>query len=142
MKLLSLAGCGLFLLSAGAALAANPEGTWLSEDGGTKVRVSDCAGKLCGTVVWLNSSTDPDTGKPRTDKRNPDPAKRTRPLVGLKVTDGLRPSGPNQWSGLIYNADDGHTYKINFAVESSTSAEVQGCLLKVLCKAQRWTRAE
>jgi uncharacterized protein (DUF2147 family) len=142
MKLPSAAGCGLLLFFTGAALAANSEGTWLSQDGGTKVHVSNCGGRLCGTVVWLDKPIDAATGRPKTDKLNPDPGKRARPLIGLQVVDGLRPSGANRWSGRIYNADDGHTYAAHFDVVSESSAKVEGCVLMVMCKGQRWTRAD
>ena len=69
-----------FCFLTSAALAANPEGNWLSEDGGTKVRISTCGGnKLCATLVWLDHPIDPATGRPKTDRLNPDPAKRSRP---------------------------------------------------------------
>jgi uncharacterized protein (DUF2147 family) len=78
----------------GGASAGAPEGTWLSEDGGTKVLISNCGGnKLCGKVVWLEEPNDRKTGKPKTDALNPDPAKRTRPMLGLQVVNGLAPSG-------------------------------------------------
>jgi len=131
---------GLMLFSH-AALAASAEGTWLSSDGGTKVRLSNCSGKLCGTVVWLHEPTDPSTGKPKTDKLNPDPAKRAHPMLGLRVAS-LSPSGPNTWSGNIYNADDGKTYQASFQVQSESTAKVQGCVLSVLCKSHTWTRAK
>jgi len=130
---------GLSLLS-NAALAADPEGTWLSQDGGTKVQISNCGGKLCGTVIWLQRPTDPKTGKPKTDALNPDPAKRSRPMLGLQVVQGLTPSGPNRWSGLIYNADDGKIYKANMEVPDAGTAKVEGCVLGILCKGQTWTR--
>ncbi|MGB8185104.1 MAG: DUF2147 domain-containing protein, partial [Pseudolabrys sp.] len=54
-----------FCFLTSAALAANPEGNWLSEDGGTKVRISTCGGnKLCATLVWLDHPIDPATGRP------------------------------------------------------------------------------
>ncbi|MFZ3252006.1 MAG: DUF2147 domain-containing protein [Pseudolabrys sp.] len=141
MKLLSAAVVGFCFLSS-AALAVTPEGNWLSEDGGTKVHISTCSGnKLCATVVWLDHPTDPATGKPKTDKLNPDPAKRARPLIGLRVVNALAPSGPNAWSGLAYNADDGRTYKANLKVENESVAKLKGCVLGVLCKTHTWTRA-
>ena len=140
MKFVPAAAVGLIFLSS-AALAGAPEGTWMSQDGGTKIRLTDCGGKLCGTVVWLNEPIDPNTGKPKTDKHNPDPAKRARPLIGLTVANGLAPSGPDEWSGRIYNADDGRTYQASFKVQSESTAKVQGCVLKVLCKGHTWTRA-
>jgi uncharacterized protein (DUF2147 family) len=141
MKILTTAGFGFALLSA-TALARPPEGNWISQDGGTKVRVSTCgAHSLCGTVVWLGQPIDPDTGKPKTDKHNPDPTKRGRPLIGLQVARGLTPSGPNTWPGLIYNADDGRTYKAYLTVQGDGAAKVKGCVLAVLCKAHTWKRA-
>lgn len=140
VKYLCAAVIGLLALSS-AAYAAPAEGTWLSQDGATKVRLSDCGGKLCGTVVWLHEPIDRDTGKPKTDKLNPDPAKRARPMIGLQVAGGLAPDGPDKWSGRIYNADDGKTYQASFQVQSERTARVQGCVLSVLCKSHTWTRS-
>ena len=139
-KIVYAAAVGLSLLS-GAAFAANPEGTWLSGDGGTKVHISSCGGKLCGKVVWLQKPTDPKTGKPKTDALNPDPAKQSRPMIGLQVVNGLTPSGQNRWSGSIYNADDGKTYAANMEMQGDDAAKVEGCVLGFLCKGQTWKRA-
>jgi uncharacterized protein (DUF2147 family) len=130
---------GLVCWSSGA-MAGAPQGIWMSQDGGTKVQISNCGAKLCGTVVWLDEPTDPKTGKPKTDLLNPDPAKRARPLLGLQVVNGLAPNGDNKWSGEIYNADDGKTYSAHMMPDTST-AKVQGCVLGILCKTQTWKRA-
>lgn len=141
MKILSVAVLGMALMSS-AALAGVPEGTWLSEDGGTKVRIANCGGKLCGTVVWLQEPNDPKTGKPKTDALNPDPAKRSHPMLGLQVVHGLASDGSDTWSGRIYNADDGNTYQAHMKVPDANTAKVQGCVLGLLCKTQTWTRAK
>ncbi len=125
-----------------AQAAVPAEGTWLSADGGTKVRIVNCGGKLCGKVVWLNEPNDPDTGKPKTDARNPNQAKRSRPLLGVQVVQGMAPDGANKWSGEIYNADDGKTYQAHVYLVSNTAMKVQGCVLGFLCKSQTWTRAD
>lgn len=138
-KILAAAVFGLVAMP-GAALAESAEGTWLSEDGGTKVHLANCGGKLCGTVVWLQEPTDPKTGKAKTDKLNPDQSKRARPLIGLRVVSGLAPTGPNKWSGQIYNADDGNTYQAHMMVANASTAKVQGCVLGFLCKTQNWKR--
>jgi uncharacterized protein (DUF2147 family) len=139
MKLAAAAAWGLISMSS-AALADSAEGVWLSEDGGTKVHLANCGGKLCGTVVWLKEPNDEKTGKPKTDKLNPDPSKRARPMLGLRVVNGLAPNGPDNWSGSIYNADDGNTYQASMKVHGPRTARVQGCVLGILCKNQIWTR--
>ncbi len=146
MKWVTVAACGLLALSclAGseARAGARPEGTWVSEDGGLKVRLSDCGStRLCATVVWLGEPNDPRTGRPKTDIHNPDPAKRSRPLIGLHVA-GLKANGPNQWSGFIYNADDGHTYRAHLIVQDASTVRLQGCVLHVLCRGHTWRRSD
>ena len=143
-KRMTLAAIGLLALTSlsVAAAQAGPQGTWLSQKGDLKVRIAKCGGsKLCGTVVWLGEPTDPRTGRPKTDKRNPDPAKQSRPLLGLQVASGLKPSGPNKWTGSIYNADDGRTYQINLTQPNDDTMRLQGCVLGILCKTHTWTRS-
>jgi uncharacterized protein (DUF2147 family) len=135
--LIALAGLAL----TSPAQATPAAGTWLSQDGGTKVRISDCSGKLCGKVVWLKDPIGAD-GKPKTDRHNVDESKRARPLLGVPVVQGMAPSGDNKWSGQIYNADDGKIYQAHVTVKNENAMNVQGCVLGFLCKSQTWTRAD
>lgn len=135
----ALAGLFAAALVSGAARAADAEGTWVSEDGGLKVTLSDCGDKLCGRVVWLGEPIDRRTGKPKTDTRNPDPAKRARPLIGLEVAT-MAPVGHDRWSGTIYNADDGHIYRANLRIKDAHTAVLEGCMMVVLCRGHTWTR--
>ena len=68
--------CALFC--AGVALA-DPKGLWLAQDG-AHVKVGPCGVALCATIATPKSAYDPETGRPWTDKHNPDPAQRGRPL--------------------------------------------------------------
>jgi uncharacterized protein (DUF2147 family) len=140
MRRLIFAGA-MVIIASTAAIAANPNGVWLSADGRVKVRVTDCNGALCGTVVWLKEPIDPQTHRPRTDKLNPKVNNRDRPMLGLQVVHGLKPVGENKWSGPIYNADEGHSYNVNLTLISPTKVALKGCLLGVFCKVQTWTRA-
>jgi uncharacterized protein (DUF2147 family) len=145
VKLLSskliLAASAAATLVCNAYASAPAVGTWLSQDGGTKVRVTECGDKLCGAVVWLSEPTGAD-GKPKTDRHNADAGKRARPLIGVQVVLGLKADGENKWSGQIYNADDGKIYQAHVRVVSDTTMNVQGCVLGILCKNQTWTRAD
>jgi Uncharacterized protein conserved in bacteria (DUF2147) len=80
------------LVSAGSALA-DPKGLWLAQDG-AHVRVGPCGAALCATIAKPKSSVDPQTGLPWTDRNNPDPARRSRPLIGVPVLYGLVPESP------------------------------------------------
>ena len=134
----------LLLSGLGAAQAVpvqDPSGTWLTGDGRAKIRIDRCgpgAAQVCGKVVWLKVATT-ETGAPRTDIKNPDPKKRTRPVLGLPLLEGLRPDDA-KFSGDIYNIEEGKIYQVSLERESSSELSVSGCLLKVLCGSQTWTR--
>jgi len=131
----------LALTSSEGALAAEPTGTWLTQTGTSRIRVADCGGALCGTIVWLKEPNDPDTGKPKTDKNNSDAAKRSRPLLGVQIVLGMKPAGAGKWTGQVYNAEDGKTYSGNLTYSGGDSLQLQGCALGgLVCKSQTWTK--
>jgi uncharacterized protein (DUF2147 family) len=133
----------LLAVSLGASLAADPSGTWRTEEAKATVRIAACGPALCGTIVSLKEANDPDTGKPKTDKNNADASKQSRPLIGVPIVLGMKPGAtPNQWSGSVYNASDGKTYSGSFTLTDANTAELKGCVLSVLCKSQTWTRAK
>jgi uncharacterized protein (DUF2147 family) len=131
----------LALTGSGSAFAAEPNGTWLTQTGGSRIRIADCGGALCGTIVWLKEPNDPDTGKPKTDKNNSDAAKRSRPLLGVQIVLGMKPAGAGKWTGQVYNAEDGKTYSGNLTFTGGDSLQLQGCALGgLVCKSQTWTK--
>src|SRR5262249_2323591 len=77
--------------------AADPNGTWQTEEGRGTVRMSDCGGALCGTLIALKEPIDPQTGKPKLDRNNTDPGERGRPIVGIQIVSALKAAGPNKW---------------------------------------------
>jgi uncharacterized protein (DUF2147 family) len=118
-------------------------GTWYTADNDSQVRIVNCGGALCGAITWLKEPNDPDTGKPKTDKNNPDPGKQSQPLIGVQIVLGMKPSGPDQWSGDVYNAKDGKTYSGSFTMTGPNTADLKGCVMGgLLCKGQSWTRAK
>src|SRR5262245_34410241 len=94
------------VLAAGAsdAIAADPTGTWLTEAGEAKIRVTRCGKNLCGTIVWLKEPIDPNTGKPHVDDKNPNPKLQKRKIIGLRIFN-MAPAGADTWSGTIYDSD-------------------------------------
>jgi uncharacterized protein (DUF2147 family) len=115
-------------------------GIWLTQAGDARVRVSKCGGGICGVIVWLKDPINPATGKPQVDDKNPNPALARRPMIGLPLFSGMRPSGPNRWSGQIYNADDGSSYASNVSLVGADILKVEGCM-GALCGGENWTRA-
>ncbi len=121
------------------AKAGEPYGTWSM--GKVSIKVTDCGGKLCGTIVGLKEPISKIDGKPKVDRENPDVSKRKRPLIGLAVLIGMKPAGEGKWQGAIYNPDDGNTYKASIKVSGDT-LKVQGCVVGILCKSNNFVRID
>ena len=94
---------------------------------------------LCATIAKPKSSVDPQTGLPWTDKNNPDPAHRGRPLIGVPVLYGLVPDGPGRWSGRLYNIDNGNSYAGHLLEIDPRTIRVEGCAIGI-CGGQNMTR--
>lgn len=138
---LLLSGLASASAETGQDSGKDPSGTWLTEDGRAKIRIDRCGAgqaQVCGKVVWLKVATT-ESGAPRTDLKNPDPKKRSRPVIGLPLIDGLKPDA-HKFSGEIYNVEEGKTYQVSLERESPSELSVSGCLLRVLCGSQTWTR--
>ena len=67
------------------AQAAEPTGTWLTQNGDAHIRIAKCGANVCGTIVWLRNPIDATTGEAPIDLRNPDPAQRERKIMGLRI---------------------------------------------------------
>jgi len=126
--------------AAHAQAGGQATGVWVTQAGDARVRVSKCGSGLCGVIVGLRDPIDPATGKPQVDDKNPNPALKKRPIIGLPLFSGMQPSGPNRWSGQIYNADDGSTYVSHVSLAGPDTLKVEGCV-GALCGGENWTRA-
>ena len=135
------AAIGLALVGIAPARAADPFGTWLTEDKKGKIHVVNCGGALCGNLVWIKEPLDPDTNKPKLDKHNVDASKQSRPLLGIPIVLSMKPSGDEKWEGQVYNSRDGGTYSGSFTLVGPNTAELKGCVAVVLCKSETWTRS-
>jgi uncharacterized protein (DUF2147 family) len=118
--------------------AADPRGVWQANDG-SRVRIASCGKALCGTMVSATTPTDPATGRPWTDKNNPDASKRNRPLVGLMVFISMQPNGAGKWSGTLYDNDRGQTLPGHLIEQGPTTLRVEGCI-RTMCGGENMTR--
>ncbi|MBD8909358.1 DUF2147 domain-containing protein [Methylorubrum zatmanii] len=124
----------LLAASAGHAVAQKgPDlsGLWQTETAGSTVRIARCGGGYCGIIAATAGSG--------LDAQNPDPALRTRKLVGVQIMQASTPSGEG-FEGSLYNPKDGKTYAGSLTPKGPDTVEVAGCVLSVLCKRQTWRR--
>jgi uncharacterized protein (DUF2147 family) len=139
MRALALAA-GLALIAAAPAFAADPvEGEWLTQAATGKVRIAPCPGKpdlMCGNISWLK---DPANATAK-DIHNPDPALKTRPIMGMPMIWNFKQAAPGRWTGgKIYDPNTGKTYDSKLSANPNGTLKVEGCVL-VVCQAQIWKR--
>jgi uncharacterized protein (DUF2147 family) len=129
---------------AAQAVPPDPTGLWSTKDDESIIEIAPCGEYYCGILVWLQEPTDK-AGKPKTDRANEDESLKDRPLIGLQVLIDLAPE-KNYWRGKAYNADDGKTYDITFKPAPGKvigdKAEIRGCVLKIFCQSETFTRIE
>lgn len=113
------------------AWAADPAGLWLTETGNSRIRIAPCGSGYCGTIVSAPGKA--------LDAKNPDPAMRTRSVVGVQILDARQQDGSG-YSGSLYNPNDGKTYSGSMRLTGPNTLEVSGCVMSVFCKRQNWTR--
>ena len=131
----------LALTGASPSFAQDPFGTWLTPEGKATVKVADCGGALCATILSLKQPNDPTTGRPQLDRGNSDVSKRNRPVVGVQLLMGMKPQGPNKWVGQAYNPEDGNIYPATATLVNANTLNVQGCILGgMICRTFAWTR--
>lgn len=96
------------LALAGPAQAAAPiAGRWVTPEGDSIVTIGPCGKLTCGRITAFLRP--PSTPNP-TDRNNPDPALRKRPVLGLAVLSGFTDQG-RDWRGRIYDPRSGKSYK-------------------------------
>ena len=149
-KLVLLALLGA-LASTASAQSPSVMGTWLTASGIAQVRIGPCPdpanGPICGLVVGLINPKGPDGNAVApdmaTDYRNPDPALRTRKVIGMPLIWGFKKtSDPNAFEdGHIYNGENGKTHNANISLQPDGKLRLRGYVgTPMLGETQLWTR--
>ena len=118
-------------------------GTWMTEDGGAKIRIFKCDKNYCGRIVWLKEPNR--DGKPKLDRENPDDAQKSRPVMGLQMLWGFEFDGDDVWSGgYIYDPKSGKTYKCKITLtEEGKRIKVRGYIgISLIGRTAEWTRVQ
>ena len=126
----------LMLAWPATAPAAGLSGNWITQDRSAIVAIAPCGTKLCGAIARILVDK---PGVPSTDVRNPDPALRSKPLVGLRILSGFTGKDDRWDEGRIYDPQSGKSYRSKLRLNKDGSLNVSGCIA-FLCKTQSWTR--
>ncbi len=131
LKIIALVAC-IGAGTAAPALAGGPQGRWITASGNVEVAVAPCGAALCGTIVRVLANH---------SMAHPGAATPALPGVGLKILTAVRPDGPGQWTGRLYNRETGKTYDCQLSVDAADRLVVRPyVLLPLLGQTQLWRR--
>lgn len=125
--------------AASAPEASSPVGRWRTQMHGALVEIKSCTNRSpCGFLAWVDHSVSQGI---TTDIRNPNPALRSRPLIGVPIIWGLRRDGPGWKGGRVYNPETGQTFRSSMQPVSDRKLRVTGCW-GPLCRSEIWVRVD
>ena len=134
MRKTIVAGAAMaFAAAAYAQTAEDAFGVWENPENKSHTEFYKCGAGLCAKIVKIADGQ-------KTDDKNPDAAKRSRPIVGLVIMEGAKKTGSNSWSGTLYNRADGKSYSGTVTVKGKNALDLAGCVAVVLCKTTTFAR--
>ena len=123
-------------------------GLWWNDVKSSKIEIYKKDGKYYGKIAELTTPIDPDTGKPKVDKENPDESLRNRPLLGLNIIKDFE-FDEDEWNdGEIYDPKSGNTYNCYMEFEDPSNKDVLkvrgyiGYAFMGLGRTTYWTRVK
>ncbi|MGN1232800.1 MAG: DUF2147 domain-containing protein [Candidatus Cryptobacteroides sp.] len=127
------------IMSAAAMSAQNADailGTFLSETGTGKIKVTKSEGKYIGTLIWTK-----DEGA--LDVKNPDKSLRAKVLVGKVILKDMTwDANKGEWrGGTIYDPESGNTYKATVKLKENGDLTLRGYVgVPTFGRNSFWTR--
>lgn len=134
------------LLPVAGAAATAPDaivGTWLTDDGASKIEIVAAKGPDGGTVyngrvAWLKEPVH--DGKPLHDANNADAALRERPIMGLEIVSGFRPAAAGGWTGgTVYSPRSGKSFPAEMSLTADGRLQIK-VKAGIVSKTVYWTR--
>ncbi len=110
-------------------------GTFLTEDGDSHIKISDCGnGSPCGTVVWIDpaSLAEGETPETITSKASGEP------IMGMTMLWEFERSKKDWRKGKIYSPKADKTYSSRLMRLENGDLQVKGCI-GFICQTQLWT---
>lgn len=121
---------------------ASPLGRWYAEGGAAQVEITECDAGLCGRVAFLRSPFD-ENGCEMRDVNNPDPERRTEPVLGLEILHAAERSAGSrpEWSGTIYDPGSGSTYSCTIRSDGDDRLRLRGYIgVPLIGRTTTWVR--
>lgn len=110
-------------------------GDW-REPGGSVIRIAVCGADVCARLLAVGPQA-----PSQLDEHNPDPARRSERLCGLRIGYGFHLSDPNHAEGgQLYDPKSGKTYRGQMTADGD-HLDLRGYIgIKAFGRSEQWTR--
>ena len=117
-------------------------GSWANPSGEDHILIYKRGNKYYGKLDWIKFPND-ETGKPKTDKNNPDEKLRSQPEWGLELLKDFVYDEDNVYDdGTIYDPKNGKTYSCKMTLEG-TKLKIRGYIgISLFGRSEVWTRVK
>lgn len=122
--------------------ATDLSGEWMVESKDAIIKIQQKGTIFYGTIAWLKNPNDKTTGKLKTDIKNPEPALRSKPILGSTLLKDFIFDGDDEWEdGTIYDARSGKTYKCIITMLDINTIKAKGYVgISLFGVSTTWTR--
>ena len=117
-------------------------GIWKAGGGKGHIQIFKQNGKYYGKIIWLRAPKETN-GEIKLDRKNPDPALRTKPIIGLVLLRDFIYKGGEWTEGYVYNTADGKEYKSYMTLKDPNTLAVRGYMgFSWIGKTDTWVRVK
>jgi uncharacterized protein (DUF2147 family) len=123
--------------------AADIVGVWVTNGKSpAKIQIYQSGDKFYGRIISIKNPLD-ESGKPKTDVKNPDEKLRSTPIINLILLKDFVFDGKDEWGkGHIYDPAGGKTYSAFIKLKDWNTMKVRGYIgVSLLGRTEIWTRS-
>jgi uncharacterized protein (DUF2147 family) len=104
--------------------ASGPTGVWIDHTGRGAVEITECAGRLCGRIVWLKDTSH-------------------KSVCGTQIIGNAKPVGKDTWDGgWIYDPEKNERYSVELKIIGADKLRVMGYMgSKLFSETFTWKRS-
>lgn len=109
-------------------------GEWISPTKDGRILIYKTNNKYFGKITW-------GTGGSGTDDNNPDPALRSRKVIGMEILRNFVFDDGEWIDGTIYDPRDGKTYSCKLTLGDNNSLNIRGYVgISLFGRTETWAR--
>lgn len=117
-------------------------GKWINPSGEGQIEIYKKGDKFYGKLAWIKEPND-ESGKPKTDVKNPNASLRTKPLLGLEILKDFVFEDEKWTDGTIYDPKTGKTYSCNITLKENGQLNIRGYIgISLIGRSESWKRVK